>query len=116
MSNILFSIKTENKILNNFFTEIFVSKMGSKVFNKNFGEKKLFNILFSIKMENKIYNSLSTEVFVSPCVYKLIIYRYIFSYLEPAPHKKIMFGAGFEPIHCNHAIRSRNRSIFLVHI
>ena len=76
-------------------------------------------------MENKIYNSLSTEVFVPPCVYKLIIYIYIFSYLEPALHKKVWFGAGFEPAHCKHAIQSHNRSrqpilkqcsIFFVHI
>ena len=40
MSNILFSIKTENKIFNHFFMDIFVSKMVFKVFNKNFGEKK----------------------------------------------------------------------------
>ena len=39
-SDILFSMKTENKIFNRFFTEIFVSKMISKGFNKNFGEKK----------------------------------------------------------------------------
>ena len=62
-------------------------------------------------MENKIYNSLSNEVFVSTCVYKLItyIYIYIFSYLEPAFRKKVLFVAGFEPAHCKHAIRSRNR-------
>ena len=55
-------------------------------------------------MENKIYNSLSTEVFASPCVYKLIIYMYIFSYLEAALQKKVLFEAGFEPAHCKHAI------------
>ena len=61
-------------------------------------------------MENKIYNSLSTKVFVSPCVYKLIIYIYIFSYLEPAFHKTVLFGAGFEPVHFKHAIQSLNQS------
>ena len=76
-------------------------------------------------MENKIYNSLSTEVFVLPCVYKLIIYIYIFSYPKPALYKKVLLGAGFEPAHCKHAIRSfsrsrhpilKQRSIFFVHI
>ena len=59
-------------------------------------------------MENKIYNSLSTEVFVSSCIYKLIISIYIFSYLEPALHKNVLFGAGFEPVHCKYAIRILN--------
>ena len=45
MSNILFSIKMENKILNIFFTEIFVSKMFSEVSNKNFGEKNMKYII-----------------------------------------------------------------------
>ena len=75
-------------------------------------------------MENKIYNSLYTEIFVSPCIYKLIISIYIFSYLEPA-FKNVLFGAGFEPANCKHAIRSLNQSchpilnqclIYLVHI
>ena len=69
MSNILFSIKTENKIFNSFFIKILVSETVSKVFNKNFGEKKQLNICFSIKVENKIYNCLSTEIFVSLCVF-----------------------------------------------
>ena len=97
------------------------------------------DLLFFIKMENKIYNSLSTEIFVSPCDiylegYLFISLRYlspkymegwlqIFTYLEPALHKKVLFGAGFEPAHCKHAIRSHNPSshrikqisIFLVH-
>ena len=42
-------------------------------------------------MENNIFNSLSTEIFVSPCVYKLIIYIYIFSYSEAALHKNARF-------------------------
>ena len=109
MSNMLFSIKTENKIFNRFSPKFFVSKMVSKDFKKNFGEKKLLYMLFSIKMEIK-YLIVSTEVFVSPCAYKLIVYIYIFSYLEPALHKQVVFGAGFEPAHCKHAIRSRNRS------
>ena len=33
-------------IFNYFFTQIFVSKMVSKVFNKNFGEKKNIYIIF----------------------------------------------------------------------
>ena len=102
MSNILFSIKTENKIFNSFFTKIFVSQTVSKVFNKHFGEKKLLNILFSIKMENKIYNSLSTEVFVSPCVYKLIIYIYIFSYLEPAQKSSVCSWIGTCALQARH--------------
>ena len=58
------------------------------LFLKWFLSKKLLNILFSIKMEIKIYNSLSTDIFVAPCVYKLIIYIYIFSYLEADFTKK----------------------------
>ena len=46
MGNILFSIKMENKIFNRFFTEIFVSKMFSIDFNKNFGEKNIKYIFF----------------------------------------------------------------------
>ena len=76
---------------------MFVSKIVSKVLNKNFSEKKLLNILFSIKIENKIYHSLSTAVFVSPCVYKLIIYIYLFSYLQPALHKKVLFELDLNP-------------------
>ena len=45
-SNILFSIKMENKIFNSLFTEIFVSKMFSKVSNKNFFEKTIKYIIF----------------------------------------------------------------------
>ena len=41
-----FSIKMENKIFNSFFTEIFVSKMFSKVSNKNFWEKRIKYIIF----------------------------------------------------------------------
>ena len=51
-------------------------------------------------MENKIYNSFRTEIFVSLYVSKLIIYIYIFSYLEPALHKNVLFGDGFRPMHC----------------
>ena len=36
----------ENKIFNSFFTEIFVSKMFSKVSNKNFDEKNIKYIIF----------------------------------------------------------------------
>ena len=100
--------------------------MVSKVFNKNFGEKKLLNMLFSIKMENKIYNSLSTEVFVSPCVYKLIIYVYIFSHLEPALHNKRSVWSwirtcALQARHTGSRNRSsyrilKLRSIFFVHI
>ena len=36
----------ENKIINSFFTEIFVSKMFSKVYNKNFDEKTIKYIIF----------------------------------------------------------------------
>ena len=62
-------------------------------------------------MENKIYNSLSTQFFVSPCVYKLIIYIYIYLVVWSQPfRKKVLFEAGFEPAHCKHAIQSRNRS------
>ena len=46
MSNILFSIQMKNKIFNVFFTEIFVSKMFSKVSNKNFGEKTMKYTIF----------------------------------------------------------------------
>ena len=117
-------MKMENKIFNSFFTEIFVSQWFLKLLTK-LSVKKQLNILFSIKMENKIYNSFSTKIFVSPCVYKLIIYIHIFNYLEPALHKNVLFGSGFEPTHCKHAMQSRNRlshpilkqrSIFLVHI
>ena len=46
MSNILFSIKMENKIINCFFTEIFVFKMFSNISNKNFSEKTMKYIIF----------------------------------------------------------------------
>ena len=64
-------------IFKSFVTEIFVSKIFSKVSSKTFGEK-LLNILFSIKIENNIFNRFFTEIFVSPCVYKIIIYTYIY--------------------------------------
>ena len=47
------------------------------VSNKNFGEK-LLNILFQIKMENNTFNSIFPKIFVSLCIYKLIIYIYIY--------------------------------------
>ena len=46
MSNILFSIEIENKIFNSFLTEIFVSKMFSKVSNKIFRGKAVEYIIF----------------------------------------------------------------------
>ena len=49
-------------------------------------------------MENNIFNSLYTEIFVSPCVYKLIIYIYIFSYSEAALHKNDRSSVGLEPM------------------
>ena len=58
---------------------------------------KLLYILFSILMENNIFNSLYTKIFVSPCVYKLIIYIYIFSYSEAALLKNDQSGVGLEP-------------------
>ena len=73
--------------MNSFFTEIFVSKMISKVYNK-LSVKKLLNILFSIKLENNIFNRFFTEIFVSPCIYKLITYIYIFSYLISLSQKR----------------------------
>ena len=51
--------------------------------------KKQLNILISIKMENKIYNSFSTGIFVSPCVYKLIIYIYIYLVFWSRPFTKM---------------------------
>ena len=36
-------------------------------------------------MKNKLYNSLPTKVFVSPCVYKLIIYEYIYLVIWSQP-------------------------------
>ena len=54
--------------------------------------KKLLNILFSIKTENIIFNSCFIEIFVSPCVYKLLVYAYIYIYIfsciEAALQKK----------------------------
>ena len=65
--------------------------------------KKPSIILFYIKMENNIFHSISTEIFVSPCVYKLIIYIYIFSYSEAALHKNAWFCVGLEPSPRMHA-------------
>ena len=65
--------------------------------------KKPSNTLFSIKMENNIFNSLYTKIFVSPCVYKLIIYIYIFSYSEAALYKNDRSGMGLEPSPCVYA-------------
>ena len=39
-------MKMEIEIFNSFFTDIFVSKMFSKVSNKNFGEKTIKYIIF----------------------------------------------------------------------
>ena len=60
--------------------------------------KKPSDILFPIKIENKIFNSLSTEIFVSPCIYKLIVYIYIYLViLRQLIIKNARFGMGLEP-------------------
>ena len=48
-------------------------------------------------MENNIFNRLSTGIFVSPFVHKLLIYIYLFSYLEAPLHKNVRFGVGLKP-------------------
>ena len=48
----------ENKIFNRFFTEIFISKMFSKVSNKNFGEKTIKYIIFYQDGKSYIQESL----------------------------------------------------------
>ena len=54
-------------------------------------------------MENHIFKSLYTKILVSPCVYKHIIYKYIFSYSEAVLHKNDRPVEGLEhpPRVCN---------------
>ena len=63
MSNILFSIMMENEIFNLFFTEIFISKMFSKVSNKNFGEKNIKYIIFNQDLK-AMYSTAFTPKFL----------------------------------------------------
>ena len=85
----------ENKIFNRFSQKFLFLKCFLKFLTK-ISVKKTSNRLFSNKMENHIFNSLYTEIFVSPCVYKLIICIYIFSYSEAALHKNDRSGVGLE--------------------
>ena len=86
-----------------FFSQKFLFLKCFLKFLTKISVKKPSNTLFSIKMQNNIFNSIYTEIFVSPCIYKLIIFIYIFSFSEAELPKNDWSGVGLEPSPCVYA-------------